>query len=111
VNLNPSEIMQALSIIFANFDFICEKYELITQIKLIGDTYMAAWGIFHQDVDPVSHASQVVRVGVNTDGPLIAGVLGTDKPIFDIIGDPINVSARLQSTGIPNQIQISEKYL
>jgi class 3 adenylate cyclase len=46
---------------------------------------------------------------VNTDGPLIAGVLGTEKPLFDIIGDPINVAARLQSTCIPGHVQISQK--
>lgn len=39
---------------------------------------------------------------------LIAGVLGTDKPTFDIIGDPINIASRLQSTCIPSTIQISE---
>jgi class 3 adenylate cyclase len=45
---------------------------------------------------------------VNTGGPIIAGVLGTDKPVFDIIGDPINIAARLQSTCLPNRVQISE---
>jgi class 3 adenylate cyclase len=48
-----------------------------------------------------------VRIGINTGGPIIAGVLGTDKLAFDIIGDPINVAARLQSTSPPNIIQIS----
>jgi guanylate cyclase len=46
---------------------------------------------------------------VKTDGPLIAEVLGTEKPVFDIIGDTINVAARLQSTDIPGYVQISEK--
>lgn len=49
-----------------------------------------------------------VRIGINTGGPLIAGVLGTDKPTFDIIGDPINVASRLQSTDMPGRIQISQ---
>jgi class 3 adenylate cyclase len=47
-----------------------------------------------------------VRVGVNIDDPLNAGDLGTDKPVFDIIGDPINVAARLQST----EFQLMFKY-
>jgi class 3 adenylate cyclase len=104
---------------------------MITKIKLIGDIYMAAGGLFHPNEEPQKHASQIVqfgleciqaveevndllnihlqvRVGVNSDGPLIAGVLGTDKPVFDIIGDTINVAARLQSTGIPGNVQISE---
>ena len=92
---------------------------------------MAASGLFSPEEPEQNHASQTVqfgldclscleeanaqlesslqvRIGINTGGPLIAGVLGTDKPTFDIIGDPINVSARLQSTCIPSTIQISE---
>ena len=122
--------MENLSTIFARFDTICSNFPLITKIKLIGDVYMAAAGLFTQDEPPSNHASQIVqfgldvltaledvnatldsslqvRIGVNTDGPLIAGVLGTDKPLFDIIGDPINVAARLQSTCIPGTVQIS----
>jgi len=129
--LTPSQIMENLSIIFSTFDSICAKYSMITKIKLIGDIYMAAAGLFCPNEQPSSHAKQVihfgldilvalddinsqldsnlsVRIGVNTDGPLIAGVLGTDKPVFDIIGDTINVASRLQSTAIPGTIQISQ---
>ena len=129
--LTPAQIMCNLSLIFAKFDACCAKYNLIQKIKLIGDVYMAAAGLFTPNEPPKNHAQQViqfgldclvaldeangqldaslqVRIGVNTDGPLIAGVLGTDKPVFDIIGDPINVSSRLQSTCIPNTIQISQ---
>jgi class 3 adenylate cyclase len=47
-----------------------------------------------------------VRIGVNTGGPIIAGVLGSDSPAFDIIGDAINVASRLQSP--PDTVQISQ---
>ncbi|EAY19483.1 Adenylate and Guanylate cyclase catalytic domain containing protein [Trichomonas vaginalis G3] len=130
--LSPAQIMDHLSIIFAKFDTLVAKYNLITKIKLIGDVYMAAAGLFGTDIAPEKHASQMVnfalesltaldeannmfnsnlmtRIGINTNGPLIAGVLGTDKPVFDIIGDPINVASRLQSTGIPGTVQISEE--
>ncbi|OHT01729.1 Adenylate and Guanylate cyclase catalytic domain containing protein [Tritrichomonas foetus] len=129
--LSPTQIMSNLSIIFAKFDAAATKYNPMTKIKLIGDVYMAAAGLFTPEEPPQNHASQVVhfgldaltaldeansvlesnlqvRIGVNTDGPLIAGVLGTDKPTFDIIGDPINVSSRLQSTCIPMTVQISQ---
>ncbi|OHT09500.1 Adenylate and Guanylate cyclase catalytic domain containing protein [Tritrichomonas foetus] len=129
--LSPSQIMENLSIIFAHFDQRCAKYPTMTKIKLIGDVYMAAAGLFENESTGVESAIEVVqfglealmaleevntsldsslqvRIGVNTDGPIIAGVLGTDKPVFDIIGDPINVSARLQSNGIPGTIQISQ---
>jgi class 3 adenylate cyclase len=130
-DLTPQEIMGNLSLIFGAFDGLLPKYPLITKIKLIGDVYMCGAGLFAPDEEPQSHAAQTVRfaidvlgaleevnvklpaslcvrIGVNTGGPIIAGVLGTDKPVFDIIGDPINIAARLQSTSIANRIQISE---
>jgi PAS domain S-box-containing protein len=130
-NLTPQEIMGNLSLIFCGFDSLLPKYPLITKIKLIGDVYMCGSGLFTPDEEPRNHAEQtvrfaleailsldetnvkldsnlVVRIGVNTGGPIIAGVLGTDKPVFDIIGDPINIAARLQSTCVPGRVQISE---
>ncbi|OHT09625.1 Adenylate and Guanylate cyclase catalytic domain containing protein [Tritrichomonas foetus] len=131
-SLTPQEIMGNLSLLFAGFDEAIEKYETLIKIKLIGDVYMCAGGLFCVDEPPVIHCEEMikfaieclqvleetnvklnavlnVRIGVNTGGPLIAGVLGTDKPTFDIIGDPINVASRLQSTDIAGKIQISEQ--
>ncbi|KAH0785710.1 Adenylate and Guanylate cyclase catalytic domain containing protein [Histomonas meleagridis] len=131
-SLSPAQIMCTLSMIFDKFDEMTAKYELITKIKLIGDVYMAAGGLFTPDKPPQEHAQQVlqlgldilgvidevnsqlesnlqIRIGVNTNGPLIAGILGIHKPTFDIIGDPINVASRLQSTCIPGTVQISQK--
>jgi class 3 adenylate cyclase len=131
-NLTPQEIMGNLSMIFAGFDALLPKYPLITKIKLIGDVYMCGSGLFCKEEEPEKHAEQTVRfalevlrsledtnrklnanlsvrIGVNTGGPIIAGVLGTDKPVFDIIGDPINIAARLQSTCIPGRVQVSEE--
>lgn len=130
-SLTPQEIKGNLSLIFAGFDESITQYELLTKIKLIGDVYMCAGGLFTPEEQPVTHAEQMtkfgleclqvledsniklntmlnVRIGINTGGPLIAGVLGTDKPTFDIIGDPINVASRLQSTDIQGRIQISQ---
>ena len=129
--LSPSQIMENISVIFSNFDTRCAKYEYLTKIKLIGDVYMAAAGLFEQESlageaaiqsinfgiealqaldesNSILDSSLQVRIGMNTDGPIIAGVLGLDKPVFDIIGDPINVASRLQSNGIPGTIQISQ---
>lgn len=129
--LTPTEIMSNLSLVFATFDKIVADYDEITKIKLIGDVYMAAAGLFQDPDNPTNkHAEQAVkccllisksmeeinmklnaslevRIGVNSGGPLIGGVLGTDKPTFDIIGDPINVAARLQSTDVAGNVQIS----
>ncbi|KAK8839284.1 hypothetical protein M9Y10_032216 [Tritrichomonas musculus] len=127
--LSPQEIMGSLSALFAAFDSRAKNYNLITKIKLIGDIYMAAGGLFSDENVPMKeHAIQIVnfgldclteieevniklssnlqlRIGINSGGPILAGVLGTDKPVFDIIGDPINV-ARLQTTDIPGKAQI-----
>jgi class 3 adenylate cyclase len=131
MNLTPQEIMANLSLLFSRFDQACAAHPLLMKIKLIGDVYMAAGGLF-DEVQPQEHATQMllfglsaleavedvnealgaalsVRIGVNTGGPIIAGVLGVERPTFDIIGDPINVAARLQSTGIPKKIQISSE--
>ena len=130
-SLTPQQIMGNLSMIFAAFDEAAANLNLLTKIKLIGDVYMAASGLFNPDEQPKMHAEQMVqfgldalsdmdelniklnsnlavRIGVNSGGPILAGVLGTDKPVFDIIGDTINVAARLQSTCIPGHIQISQ---
>lgn len=130
-NLTPSEIMGTMSSLFGSLDETLSKFSLITKIKLIGDVYMAASGLFSPEEPPQHHAEQLlhfgieslqvvdeinvkmttnlnVRIGMKSGGPLIAGVLGTDKPVFDIIGDTINVASRLQSTDIPNRVQISQ---
>ncbi|KAK8889250.1 hypothetical protein M9Y10_033996 [Tritrichomonas musculus] len=129
--LTPKQIMQNVGKYFKNWDDLLQKYKTIIKIKLIGDVYMAAAGLFNPEMSPSIHASEMinfaidgvraledinasldanlsVRIGINTGGPIIAGVLGIDKPLFDIIGDPINISSRLQSTDIPNEIQISQ---
>jgi PAS domain S-box-containing protein len=130
-SLTPQEIMGNLSLIFSGFDGLLPKYPLITKIKLIGDVYMCGAGLFTPEEEPRNHAEQMVkfaleaiqsledtnirlsaslsvRIGVNTGGPIIAGVLGTDKPVFDIIGDPINVAARLQTTCLPGKVHIPQ---
>jgi len=129
--LSPQEILGNLSQIFSTFDECLAKYPLLTKIKLIGDVYMCASGLFSMNETDANHAEQIIkfgiealqqleelnlklnanlsiRIGVNSGGPLIAGVLGTDKPVFDIIGDTINVASRLQSTDIAGKIQISQ---
>jgi PAS domain S-box-containing protein len=131
-SLTPDQIMRSLSCLFDAFDTAIAEYPMLLKIKLIGDVYMSAGGIFAPKELPVRHAEEMIRygldclrvledvnlqlnsvlairIGVNTGGPLIAGVLGCDRPVFDIIGDAINVAARLQSTDIPGQIQISQE--
>jgi class 3 adenylate cyclase/PAS domain-containing protein len=127
----PSQVTELLSTVFSKFDSICENFESITKIKIIGDIYMAAGGILSQDPNSSLHPKQVVqfgldcissietlnqhlngdiqiRIGINTGGPVTAGIIGTDKPIFDIFGDAINLASQLQSSDVPGFIQISQ---
>jgi PAS domain S-box-containing protein len=129
--LAPDAILKNLSFIFNGYDACCAKYDLLLKMKIVGDVYMVAGGLFAPESNPAEHASQMVRlgldcirviedsnnaldaclavrIGVNTGGPITAGVLGTDKPLFDILGDTINVAARLQSMDVPGKVEISE---
>ncbi|KAK8840943.1 hypothetical protein M9Y10_027775 [Tritrichomonas musculus] len=131
-DLSPQQTMGILSTLFGAFDTWIQKYPLMTKIKLIGDSYMAACGLFETDDEPKNHAKQCVefalrvlnilddaniklnvtlriRIGINSDGPIIAGVLGTENRVFDIIGDTINVASRLEHKAEPGHIMMSEK--
>lgn len=102
------------------------------KIKLIGDVYLAAAGLFSPNVPPEKHANQVIqfglevlnamealniqmdanlqiRIGVNTDGPLIVGVIGHEKPLFEVIGEPLIDAENIEKQCIPGCIAISER--
>ncbi len=117
-------LVQRLNEIFNVFDELVAIRGL-EKIKTIGDSYMLAAGIpvprsDHADVvvdaglamlaamKQLSYSSELtLRIGVNT-GPVIAGVIGKSKFIYDLWGDTVNVASRLESQGIPSRIQISE---
>jgi class 3 adenylate cyclase len=130
VGLQPQQIMGTLQAVFVALDELVPRYDLVTRIKYTRDIWMGAAGLFGEN-EPMAHAEQAVRlsldaltvledvnakldanlqvrIGINTGGPIISGVLGTDKPIFDVIGDPIDIAARLQTSGSPGRIQVSE---
>ena len=104
------------------------KREGIEKIKTIGDAYMAVTGLtteitnegalamihFAQgllsDVHHFNEKSPVqvkIRIGINS-GNLVAGVIGKTKFIYDVWGDTVNVASRMESTGEPMQIHVSE---
>jgi guanylate cyclase len=122
----PEEIVRVLNRVFSEFDLLTEKFGL-EKIKTIGDCYMAVCGLPQPRVD---HAQAVadfaremqnrlqelnqklgielhVRIGINS-GPVVAGVIGLRKFIYDLWGDTVNVASRMESAGIPDEIQVSE---
>ncbi len=127
--LRPEELIQELSQCFFAFDEIIERYEL-EKIKTIGDAYMCAGGI---PVPNATHPMDVVaaglamqqwmsihnderaargeptwglRIGIHT-GPLVAGVIGKKKFVYDIWGDAVNVASRMESSGEAGKVNIS----
>ncbi|PIP96671.1 MAG: hypothetical protein COW00_15000 [Bdellovibrio sp. CG12_big_fil_rev_8_21_14_0_65_39_13] len=120
------ELVAILNRIFSDFDDLCEQTRA-EKIKTIGDSYMvisplgsdASKGAqimisFAQQmlkilsqINRENDLSLQLRIGIHT-GPAIAGVIGKKKFSYDLWGDTINIASRLESHGIPDQIQISE---
>ena len=123
--LSPQELVDLLNLIFSNFDTLCEKYGL-EKIKTIGDAYMVAGGIplpteDHAEaiaamaLDMVEKVDELrkltgkplqIRIGIHT-GAVIAGVIGTQKFIYDLWGDTVNVASRMESHSEVGKIQVT----
>jgi adenylate cyclase len=120
----PLTLVDLLNDVFECFDDLVDKYEL-EKIKTIGDCYMVAAGVPRQRVD---HAEALVnfaldmqaeigkrtfggrrlafRVGINS-GPVVAGVIGRRKFIYDLWGETVNMASRMESHGTSGVIQIT----
>ena len=122
-NLSPSQVFTMLNRIFSAFDELAEQHQL-EKIKTIGDAYMVAGGI-NQSVEAytgavadlalamrdilrknfsVNSAHLEIRIGIGT-GPVVAGVVGKKKFIYDLWGDTVNIASRITSEGVPGMIQ------
>lgn len=128
--LNPSELVNLLHSCFKTFDEIVTKHN-VEKIKTIGDSYMCAGGLpvpnKSRAIDVVragleiqeymeSLAAQftskgqepvVMRLGIHT-GPVVAGIVGVKKFAYDIWGDTVNTASRMESSGEPGKVNISE---
>ena len=131
--LSPQEVVAELNDCFFAFDRIMESYNL-EKIKTIGDSYMCAGGIPRKDGKDELHAIKIVRaameirqymeeknktrkaagaapwelrIGIHT-GPVVAGVVGKNKYAYDIWGSSVNIASRMESNGVPGEINISE---
>ncbi len=126
-NLAPTELVALLNDIFSTFDDLAEKHGL-EKIKTIGDAYMVVGGIPYPRADHAPAVAEMaldmqaaianfkchhhnqpfdMRIGMNT-GPVVAGVIGTKKFLYDLWGDTVNIASRMESQGQRGQIQVTE---
>ena len=128
-DLTPERLVRSVDYYFSRFDEVMEKHGL-EKIKTMGDAYMCTGGIHlnkedhairmvHAAFEIVRITEEVkiknqdnimpyeIRIGINT-GPVIAGVVGTQKFAYDIWGDTVNVAARMETNSETGRINISE---
>jgi adenylate cyclase len=122
--MTPMELVGLLNQVFIYFDGLVEKYDL-EKIKTIGDCYMVASGVPRMRSD---HATALVnlaldmqaavagtqfgghqlafRMGINS-GPVVAGIIGRKKFIYDLWGESVNLASRMESHGRARRVQIT----
>jgi class 3 adenylate cyclase/uncharacterized protein HemY len=128
--VSPKELVRDLHECFSAFDRIVEKHGL-EKIKTIGDSYMAAGGLptpnnthasdtIHAALEMLQFVEEgkasklaaglpyfEIRIGIHT-GPVVAGIVGVKKFQYDIWGDTVNTASRMESSGEPGKINISQ---
>ena len=123
--MSPTELVGVLNEVFTAFDVLVDAYGL-EKIKTIGDAYMVVGGIPEAsedhtervasmalelaaavaDIDAAARLGIQFRIGIHC-GPVVAGVIGTKKFIYDVWGDTVNFASRMESHGIAGRIQVS----
>lgn len=124
--LSAHELVGALNEVFTVFDGLVERYGL-EKVKTIGDAYMVVGGMPERSHDHTARMAAMAldlaaavgsidaavrlgitfRIGINC-GPVVAGVIGTKKFIYDVWGDTVNVASRMESLGVPGRVQVSQ---
>jgi class 3 adenylate cyclase len=128
--MTAQELVKEINTYFSAFDGIIQKYGL-EKIKTIGDAYIAAGGLpeknsatarnvieaaiaMQQAVEKLKSERELLgkpyfelRIGIHT-GPVVAGVVGIKKFQYDIWGDTVNLAARMEQSGVPGRINISQ---
>lgn len=123
--MSPSQIFTMLNGVFSTFDNLAERHGL-EKIKTIGDAYMVAGGlnecanfdytkaIAEMALDmreclatglEIDGSHLEIRIGIGT-GPIVGGVVGKKKFIYDLWGDTVNLASRITTEGVPGMIQV-----
>jgi len=125
--VSPDQLVRLLDGLFTDFDALVERYDL-EKIKTIGDAYMVAGGLPVERPDHVQAVAEMalemnatvarnaasigdglsLRIGIDT-GPVVAGVIGRKKFIYDLWGDTVNTASRMESHGAPGRIHVTAR--
>ncbi|KAF5831285.1 hypothetical protein DUNSADRAFT_13341 [Dunaliella salina] len=125
--VHPSEVMILLSDLYHKYDRRAVELDLYT-VDVVGDCYMCAANLvkplpnhvnvmveFARNIKDIANntlsplgTTLSTRVGIHT-GPLMSGVLGVHRLKFTLLGDTVNVASRMETTAIPNTLQVSEQ--
>ncbi len=123
--LPPNQLVAYLNRLFSEFDALTRELA-VEKIKMIGDAYMVVAGVpdprpDHAEViartglgmietlERVNRTSEhplKMRIGIHS-GPVVAGIIGTHRFVYDVWGDTVNLASRLEANSLPNRIQIS----
>jgi class 3 adenylate cyclase len=122
----PEELVRRLNRVFSSFDDLSDELKL-EKIKTIGDCYMVAAGLHSHEYDHAQTIAEMalamqrrirsfgeelgeplsLRIGIHT-GPVVAGVIGKRKFIYDVWGDTVNTASRMESHSEPGKIQVTK---
>jgi class 3 adenylate cyclase len=120
-------VVQVLDDLFSALDGLAERHGL-EKIKTVGDAYMVVGGLPEPRPDHTRAVADMalavreevarhldpdgeplaVRIGIDT-GPVVAGVIGRRKFSYDLWGDTVNTASRMESTGVPGCIQVTDR--